>query len=191
MLVYPWFSLESKNSNKVKALSWESGLDWGHEGQKWHKLAVIWRCVVTDCQDGGKIVCRSCSVACHCGNLSKWRKKPAMRWSLEMGIGGESDKILFDFIFWVREEFGIADRCSQLKIARFRVTISVKDFQVTANCPKGRVFEIDSQEQWNAAIIKVITKERESIGRLPKSGLYLNIINARRSLLICVHSLTM
>jgi len=26
-------------------------------------------------------------------------EKPAMRWSLEMGIGGESDKILFDFIF--------------------------------------------------------------------------------------------
>ena len=118
-------------------------------------------------------------------------EKPAMRWSIEMGIGGENDKILFDFIFRVREGFGIADRCSQLKIARFRVTISVKDFQVTANCPKGRVFEIDSQEQWNAAIIKVITKERESIGRLPKSGLYLNIINARRSLLICVHSLTM
>ena len=108
-----------------------------------------------------------------------------------MGIGGESDKILFDFIFRVREEFGIADRCSQLKIARFRVTISVKEFQVTVNCPKGRVFEIDSQEQWNAAIIKVIMKERELIGRLPKSGLYLNIINARRSLLICVHSLTM
>ena len=118
-------------------------------------------------------------------------EKPAMRWSLEMGIGGESDKILFDFIFRVREGFGIADRCSQLKIARFRLTISVKDFQVTANCPKGRVFEIDSQEQWNAEITKVITKELELIGRLPKSGLYLNIFNARRSLFIDVHSLTM
>ena len=78
-------------------------------------------------------------------------EKTAMRWSFEMEIGDESDKILFDFIFRVREGFGIADRCSQFKIARFRVTISVKDFQVTANCPKGRVFEIDSQEQWNAA----------------------------------------
>ena len=99
-------------------------------------------------------------------------EKPAMRWSLEMGIGGESDKNLFDLIFRVREGFGIADRCSQLQIAKFRVTISVKDFQVTANCPKGRVFELDSQEQWNAAITKVMTKERELIGRLPKSGLY-------------------
>lgn len=119
------------------------------------------------------------------------KEKPAMHWSLEMGIGGESDKILFDFIFRVREGFGIADRCSQLKIARFRVTISVKDFQVTANCPKGRVFEIDSQEQWNAEITKGITKERELIGRLPKSSLYLNIFSARRSLFTYVHSLTM
>ena len=104
-------------------------------------------------------------------------EKPAMRWSFEMGIGGESDKA-FDFIARVREGFGIADRCSQLSIARFRVTISVKEFQVTANCPKGRVFEIDSQEQWNVAIAKLITKEREIIGRFPKSGLYLNISNA-------------
>ena len=106
-------------------------------------------------------------------------EKPAMRWSFEMRIGGESDKKLFDFIIRVREGFGIGDRCSQLKISRFTVTISMKDFQVTANCPKGRLFEIDSQEQWDAAIAKVITKERELIGRLPKSGLYLNILNTR------------
>ena len=79
--------------------------------------------------------------------------------------------MLFDFIFRVREGFGIADQCSQLNIVRFRVTISVKDFQVTANGPKGRVFAIDSQEQWNAAISKVITKEQELIDRFPRSGL--------------------
>ena len=50
-------------------------------------------------------------------------EKPAMCWSFEMGIGGKSDKMLFDFIFRVREGFGIADQCSQLNIARFRVTI--------------------------------------------------------------------
>ena len=103
-------------------------------------------------------------------------EKPAMRWSFEMGIGGESDKELFDFVTRLREGFGISDRCSQLKILKYKIAISMKDFQVTANCPKGRLFEIDSQEQWNAAIAKVLTKELELIGRLPKSGLYLNII---------------
>ena len=37
-------------------------------------------------------------------------EKPAMRWSFEMEIGGKSDKMLFDFIFRVREGFGIADQ---------------------------------------------------------------------------------
>ena len=31
-------------------------------------------------------------------------QKPAMRWSFEMGIGGESDKELFDFVTCLREE---------------------------------------------------------------------------------------
>ena len=39
-------------------------------------------------------------------------EKPAMRWSFEMGIGGESDKMLLDFIFPFREGFGIPDRFS-------------------------------------------------------------------------------
>ena len=30
-------------------------------------------------------------------------EKPTMHWSIEMGIEGESDKMLFDFIFRVRE----------------------------------------------------------------------------------------
>ena len=44
----------------------------------------------------------------------KGEEKPAMRWFFEMGIGGESDKMLLDFIFRVREGFGIPDRRSQL-----------------------------------------------------------------------------
>ncbi|KAJ7391486.1 hypothetical protein OS493_018533 [Desmophyllum pertusum] len=97
-------------------------------------------------------------------------EKQAMRWSFEIGIGGESDKKLFDLILRTREGFGIADRCSQLKIARFTMSISMKDFQVTMSCPKGRVFEIDSQEQRDAAIAKVTQKERELLNRssMPK-----------------------
>ena len=36
-------------------------------------------------------------------------ENPAMRWSFEMGIGGESDKELFDFVTRLREGFGIGD----------------------------------------------------------------------------------
>ena len=41
-------------------------------------------------------------------------EKPAMRWFFEMRTGGESEKMLFDFIFQVTQGFGIPDRCSQL-----------------------------------------------------------------------------
>jgi len=118
------------------------------------------------------------------------QEKTSNTWSFEMGIGVESDKKLFDFIFRIGEGFGIADRYNQPKTARFKVTNSMKDFQVIANCPRGRKFEIDSQEQWDVAIAKVITKERELTGRLPKSGLYLDILNARsKKLFIYDHSL--
>ena len=98
-------------------------------------------------------------------------EKPAMRWSFEMGVGAKVTRCCLILFFRVREGFVIVDQCSQLNIARFRVTISVRDFQVTANCPKCRVFAIDSQQQWNAAIFKVITKEQELIDRFPRSGL--------------------
>ena len=45
---------------------------------------------------------------------------PAMRWSFAMGIGGESGKKLFDFVTRLREGFGIGDRCSKLKILKYR-----------------------------------------------------------------------
>ena len=94
------------------------------------------------------------------------QEKAAMRWSFEAAIGRESDKNLFNLILRMREGFGIADRCSQLQITKFAVTVSIKDFKATADCPRGRIFEIDSQEQWDAAIAKEIEKERELIGWL-------------------------
>ena len=89
-----------------------------------------------------------------------------MRWFFEAAIGRESDKNLFNLILRIREGFGIADRCSQLQITKFAVTVSIKDFKATADYPRGRIFEIDYQEQWDAAIAKVIEKERELIGCL-------------------------
>jgi len=38
-----------------------------------------------------------------------------MRWSFEIGIGGESDKKLFDSFSRIREGLGIADRYSKMQ----------------------------------------------------------------------------
>ena len=74
------------------------------------------------------------------------QKKAAMRWSFEAEIGRESNKNLFNLISRIREGCGIADRFSQLQITKFEVTVSMKDFKATADCPRGRICEIDSHK---------------------------------------------
>ena len=98
-----WFYLlytkDHKNSNKVKALSWETGYEVTR--------VISWReSVVTGCQDGGQTVCRSCCATCHYCDLWKWRRKTSSALVLFMGIGRESDK-MFDLIFPFREGFRI------------------------------------------------------------------------------------
>ena len=88
-------------------------------------------------------------------------EKPAVRWSFEIVIGGESQprsqgllparekdlgtrlgesgKKLFDFIIRLREGFGISDRYSQLKISKFEVTISMNNFSSDSKLSKGMI----------------------------------------------------
>ena len=79
-------SQELKQSQGSQLGVWERG----YEGHKLAKLAGIF-----------------------CQGLPRWQsvtaainkngeEKPGIRWSFEMGIGGESDKMLFEFIFRVR-----------------------------------------------------------------------------------------
>ena len=87
-----WFCLlhtrDHKNSNKVKAFNWESGYEVTRDklaGICGHRLPIWWidrdrlPVIATIYRNG--------------------EEKPAKRWSFEMGIGGESDKMLLDFIF--------------------------------------------------------------------------------------------
>ena len=54
-------------------------------------------------------------------------EKPAMRWSFEMGIGGKSEKMLFDFIFRVRTVFMVDCSTDCLRM--------VTDVSLLALCP--------------------------------------------------------
>ena len=117
MVIYAWLSLVlstlHKRSQELKQSQGSQLGDWVR-GCEVHKLAGIcchrlprWR------------IDRLPIVLCYLSLLrfiEMAKKKPAVGWSFEMGIGGESDNMLFDFIFRVREGFGIADRCSQLSM---------------------------------------------------------------------------
>ena len=60
-------------------------------------------------------------------------EKPAMRWTFQMVIGAISDQKLHGFLQRLRGGFGIAERCSELIIRKFKVSLSTKD----ASIPKG------------------------------------------------------
>ena len=75
------------------------------------------------------------------------QEKPSVRWAFEMAIGARSDSSLNGMIQRLRGGFGVADGCSQLNIKKFKVSLSLKNFKHTPEFPKGRLFEIDSEEQ--------------------------------------------
>ena len=82
-------SQELKQSQGSQLGVWERG----YEGHKLTKLAAI-------C-DNRSFVDRVVLPVTAAINKNG-EEKPAIRWSFEMGIGGECDKMLFDFIFRVR-----------------------------------------------------------------------------------------
>ena len=97
-------------------------------------------------------------------------EKSAMNWSFEMEIGSEGDKKLFDFIIRLREGFGIGD-AANWKHQNLKLRERLSSFSNNNELSKGQIiWDRFDEEQWDAAIAKVITKGRALIGRLSKSG---------------------
>ena len=81
-----------------------------------------------------------------------------------MAVGAISDQKLHGFLQRLRGGFGIAERCPELTIRKFKVSLSTKDFKVTPEFPKERLFEIDCEEQWQTALKYFVNREQELIG---------------------------
>ena len=79
------------------------------------------------------------------------QEKPTERWSLELGLNLSEDKILSAVLKRLREKgYGIKDKCTALNITKFKLQASAKNFTpIFSEWPKGRIFSIDSQEQWD------------------------------------------
>ena len=60
--------------------------------------------------------------------------------------------------------FGIKEKSEFLNIAKFKVKLLSKDFKpCVPEWPKGRILSIDSQEQWETILPKLLSHERELI----------------------------
>jgi hypothetical protein len=93
-------------------------------------------------------------------------EKRTERWSFELGLNLSEDKLLYTILKRLEKGYGIKDKCAALNIAKFKLQVSAKDFTPKLpEWPKGRIFSIDSQEQWDNCFPKILGHERELIGR--------------------------
>lgn len=79
-------------------------------------------------------------------------EKPTERWCFELGMRTVSGKDFTSVLSRLQKGFGIKEKCAMLKIVKFKIQLSSKDFQPKLpEWPKGRIFQIDTQEQWETA----------------------------------------
>jgi len=94
------------------------------------------------------------------------QEKPTERWSFELGLNLSEDKILSTVLKHLEKGYGIKDKCATLNITKFKLQASVQDFTpILPKWPKGRIFSIDSQEQWDNCFPKVLGLQRELVGK--------------------------
>ena len=94
------------------------------------------------------------------------QEKPTERWTFELGLSVTGDKVFSTVLKRLEKGYGIKDKCTALNITKFKLQISAKDFTPKLpEWPKGRMFSIDSQEQWDNCLPKIIGLQRELIGR--------------------------
>lgn len=93
------------------------------------------------------------------------QEKPTERWTFELGLNITGDKVFSTVLKRLEKGYGIKDKCTALNITKFKLQISAKDFTPKLpEWPKGRIFSIDSQEQWDNCFPKIIGLQRELIG---------------------------
>ena len=90
-------------------------------------------------------------------------EKPTERWCFELGMRTILDKDFTSVLSRFQKGFGIKEKCEMLNIVK---SFSSKDFRPKLpEWPKGRIFQIDTQEQWETALPQIISHQREMIGK--------------------------
>ena len=101
-----------------------------------------------------------------CAIYHNGKEKPSERWCFELGISIAADANMSKVLKRLHLGFGIKEKSEFLNIAKFKVKLLPKDFKpCLPEWPKGRIFSIDSQEQWETVLPKLLSHERELIGK--------------------------
>ena len=96
-----------------------------------------------------------------CAIYHNGKEKPNERWCFELGISVAADANVSKVLKRLHLGFGIKEKSEFLNIAKFKVKLLSKDFKpCLPEWPKGRIFSIDSQEQWETVLPKLLSHER-------------------------------
>ena len=83
-------------------------------------------------------------------------EKPTGRWCLELGMRTVSDEDFMSVLSRLQTGFSIKEKCAMLNIFKFKIQPSSKDFRPKLpEWPKGQIFQIDTQEQWETALPQI------------------------------------
>ena len=83
--------------------------------------------------------------------------------SLLPSAHNEDHQNLNDLISRIKRGFVIAEKCQSLSppIQKFQVRLSSKDPKpAVPDWPKGRIYAIDSDEQWKDVVSKVLSRQK-------------------------------
>ena len=84
-------------------------------------------------------------------------EKPTERWCFEIGLRMIGDRDFASILNRLQKGFGIKEKCAMLNIVKYKIQLSPKDFQPKLpEWPKGRIFQIDTQEQWEVVVPQII-----------------------------------
>ena len=93
-------------------------------------------------------------------------EKPTERWCFEIGLRMIGDRDFASILNRLQKGFGLKEKCAMLNIVKYKIQLSSKDFQPKLpEWPKGRIFQIDTQEQREAVVPQIISHQKEIIGK--------------------------
>ena len=94
-------------------------------------------------------------------------EKPTERWCFELGLM-IGDRDFASILGCLQKGFGINIKCAMLNIVKCKIQLSSKDFQPKLpEWQKGRIFQIDTPEQWRLFCHRSFNSlQREITGKL-------------------------
>ena len=93
-------------------------------------------------------------------------EKPISKWSFRAKSPNPNTP-LSEFIQKIQTNHGIGDRCQEVGITSYKIKLSYKYMKPEQEWPKGRLFSIDTQEEFEMAVpLMKMSADYELVGKI-------------------------